>query len=119
MRNGCSSRHGLNGTSQRADPDSILTNTCLMISSKLAQLLLALTLLVINRVLADLAPLQECKKSGFCSLGLQPSHYIGPLQSNVDLKAALEALAFRKVRLAVGSVLGGGASHCVVPCHEL
>ncbi|MEW5300367.1 MAG: hypothetical protein WDW36_003303 [Sanguina aurantia] len=31
-----------------------------------------------------------------CSLESQPSHYIGPLQTNLELKAALQALAYKK-----------------------
>lgn len=37
-----------------------------------------------------------CKAGGYCSLGLQPSHYVGPISSNLELKAALLALHFRK-----------------------
>lgn len=38
-----------------------------------------------------------CHASGYCSLDEQPSHYIGPLRSNLQLRAALTALAYKKV----------------------
>lgn len=37
-----------------------------------------------------------CRASGYCSLESNPSHYIGPVRSNLELKAALTALAFKK-----------------------
>lgn len=37
----------------------------------------------------------SCKASGFCSLETQPSHYVGPIRSNLELKAALTALAYK------------------------
>lgn len=43
----------------------------------------------------DHLPGPLCKASGYCSLELQGGHYVGPLRSNLELKAALSALAFR------------------------
>lgn len=37
-----------------------------------------------------------CRASGYCSLEVQSSLYVGPLRSNLELKAALRALAFRR-----------------------
>lgn len=37
-----------------------------------------------------------CKASGYCSLETSPSHYVGPLRSNLELKAALRGLGFKK-----------------------
>ena len=41
------------------------------------------------------APHRICDASGYCSLSLQPSHYVGPIEINRDLRQALQALAFR------------------------
>lgn len=43
---------------------------------------------------SDVLP-RLCETSGMCSLELNPSHYYGPVGSNIELKQALRVLAFK------------------------
>lgn len=57
----------------------------------------ALFLIVASNQHAIVSSAEEpvCRQSGMCSLESQPSHYIGPLQTNLELKVALKALAYK------------------------
>lgn len=50
---------------------------------------------VISAIEIRSKPRPHCWTSGYCSLKLNPSHFIGPLSSNIELKAALSSLAYK------------------------